>query len=139
MLKELINKIKKYWKDPLKDPRCKNCVFVDGLLCLYPEECNCMQYIEPIALVVEHYAKAITRWEDYKWLLEHDVIVVTMQHPCYKDKFSNDIFHKYDGEWNEYGRNTIFSSSHLFPVFDTEEEAWSEGVKEVKEHIEWNV
>lgn len=35
-----------YKADPCKDPRCKGCSHIDGLLCPYPKECSAMLILD---------------------------------------------------------------------------------------------
>ena len=43
IFKALINKIKNIFVNPLNDPRCKDCVHIDGPICPYPKECSAMK------------------------------------------------------------------------------------------------
>ena len=42
-IKKLIKAIKRASADPCKDIRCKECAFIDGPMCPYPDYCNLMK------------------------------------------------------------------------------------------------
>lgn len=41
-LNKIIEIIKNVHADPCKDPRCRGCAHIDGLICPYPKECSAM-------------------------------------------------------------------------------------------------
>lgn len=139
MFKCLINKIKKAFADPIKDPRCKGCVHVDGPICPYPKECSTMLDISNTS-----YNIASKEAEEYQWILSHKedieeqldkgILITTYPHFDLRNKgWAFDIYYKYDGKWKDFSRNSIFSSSYLIQAYPTREEAWQKGMELVKE------
>jgi len=130
---KFLNFIKKLFtsQDPCKDPRCKDCTHIDGLICQYPLDCSAM--ISPIPSLINIYTFYKDHSKDIEWLLQHNRWLTVYKLP---NSYWTYEYYLKGKTWSTLGSNSIFSSMHLYPHFSTEEDAWNAGIKHLKETLE---
>lgn len=79
-------------------------------------------YNKAIELEIEN-AKMHAKYSDVlKEFAEEGKWVQISRHPFYENAYTYDIIYKVEDNWTRF--SNIFSSAHLFPKYDTLEEAW---------------
>lgn len=87
------------------------------------------EYVEYKLISARMYSKYLPylekAFENGRWL-------IVEPHPLHAHAYTYDIIYKgLDGDW-DFKLSGIYSSAHLFPKYDTVEEAWERGIEHLK-------